>query len=141
MISRLCSCVVSVTLIRVPDCRVMAVGCVLKENGEKGMTFLLIQLPDDVEELECFAVANIRILSCVPLILYCGFGTHSRHMHEFLTTEIVFVLILYVGAILRVIVFLRWALQLVCIRSHTVHNFSPALFLQNCAYSSMFQNW
>lgn len=68
----------------------MAMGCVVKENGEKGMTCLLIQLTGEVEELECFAVAIIRILSCVPSILYCGDGRHSRHMHEFLTTETVF---------------------------------------------------
>jgi len=61
----------------------MAMVCVLKENGEKDMTCLLIQLTGKVEELECFAVAIIRILSCVPSILYCGDGRHRRHMHNF----------------------------------------------------------
>lgn len=65
-------------------------GCVLKENGEQGMTCLLIQLTGEVEELECLAVAVIQILSCVPLILCCGDSRCSRHMHEFLTTKTVF---------------------------------------------------
>jgi hypothetical protein len=67
----------------------MVVGCVLKENGEKGLTCLLIQYTGEVE-LECFAVGISRILSHVPSILYCGVGRHSRQMHEFLTTVIVF---------------------------------------------------
>jgi hypothetical protein len=38
----------------------MAMGCVLKENGEKGMTCLLTQHTGEVE-LECFVVGIIRI--------------------------------------------------------------------------------
>jgi len=74
----------------------MAVGCVLKENGEKGMTCLLIQLTGE-------------LLSYVPSILYCGDGRHSRRMN-FWQQGLFFLLILYAGAVLRVILFLRWTL-------------------------------